>query len=92
METLKAFFNDKTNIFFKILPCGYTSTLHIKPAYFKWNNTKFFLMYSELGEACAAAHKKAKVFESYQSMSATCKLTYFPLVYLLSVITGIWLW
>lgn len=88
METLKAFFNDETNIFFLILPCGYTFTLHIKPAYFKWNDTKFFLMYNELGKAYAAAHEKTEKYLSYQSMRATCKFTCFPLAYLLCVITN----
>lgn len=62
METLKAFFNDETNIyiFFLILPCGYTFTLNIKLAYFKWNDTKLFLMYHELDEGSAAAYEKTE--------------------------------
>lgn len=60
METLKAFFNDETNIFFLILPCGYTFTLDIKLAYFKWNDTKLFLMYNELDETSAAAYEKTE--------------------------------
>lgn len=47
-------------IFYLILPCGYTFTLNIKLAYFKWNDTKLFLMYHELDEASAAAYEKTE--------------------------------
>lgn len=59
METLKAFFNDETNIFF----FNFTLWLHIydiKLAYFKWNDTKLFLMYHELDEASAAAYERTE--------------------------------
>lgn len=50
----------KLIFFFLILPCGYTFILDIKLAYFKWNDTKLFLMYHELDETSAAAYEKTE--------------------------------